>query len=175
MEGLESLRKGQEKADALLSAVKNRGKIRDSYPKKLRESEDVHHLIDINALEDSPLILEAVADGFDINNGAINGIPLEGSRKGNPGGFHGNSASYSKYITDNVDGWAKEFEKKNGKKPTGTDTKKYLEGTLIPQARKEVEKAYKEWKDAGGRKSSGKNLNSYFKKLITTIKPSPRA
>lgn len=125
----------KSRADVLINTVKRRGNIRGSFTQRpVRATEQVHHIIDTNSFESNSLIFSADEAGFSINNGDVNGMPLDAK-------FHGKSNAYSEYIQSSVDAWAKNYKKANGAMPNGTAVKDYLENKLIPEAKSLIESA----------------------------------
>ncbi|UUC47349.1 AHH domain-containing protein [Flavobacterium cerinum] len=114
--------------------------------------EQAHHLIPVNMIKKNAYIGNLVANGWDINK-ALNGKWLASkAEEGWAKGFHGNAPAYDQWIEDKIN----KYVKKNGSK--GLES--YIEGKLIPQADKLLDKMYETYK------KTGKNMNDQFKELL---------
>jgi hypothetical protein len=67
--------KTDEAVKTLIGAIKSRGTLRSTM-KKIKATEQAHHVIPIEALMQCPIVQKAVLEGFLINDGKMNGLAL---------------------------------------------------------------------------------------------------
>lgn len=142
----------ENKAEKLLDAVKNRGKIAEHFAKL--GNFQAHHKIPIQILEENGLVQNAVSEGWDINK-KINGRIL-------PTGFHTKHPAYTDYISKQISDWQTDLLNK-GRNPTNTEFVNFMENVLLPNLDNKIDNALKKWEKSTNKADS---LNEFFKSLL---------
>jgi hypothetical protein len=121
-------------SDAIKSAIKNRGSLREALI-GIKSTEEAHHIIPVQVLKDNEVVQKAVEDGFEFNS-ADNGIPLEKYKVGPPeSGRHGPHPNYNDQIKKHLEWWS---EQPANQGYTPTQAREYIQD-LISDIRNQIE------------------------------------